>query len=211
MSRCPNSTIRFTDARKWLFLGVFLVFSLPLFAELNPIWLALYNQESLDPNQDNDGDGATNQMEAVAGTHPLDPSDHFVASALGIQQNGILVRWNSVKGRRYAIDHRATPNAAWYTVHTEIEGLDGQQEAILEELNPGQGQVRLRIVTASPALEAAKMAMNASDTDADGQMDIDLQYFRGNCRAFHQHRMVGALRESLSGAMLAGFNRWQLG
>jgi hypothetical protein len=162
----------------WLFIGASLVLSLPLSAELNPIWLALHDQESLDPNEDSDGDGATNQMESLAGTHPLVPTDHFAVSSVRIQKHGILVRWNSVKSRRYLIEHQATPEEAWNPILTEIDGLDGQQEAVLSNLDSGQGELRLKIGALSPAEEAAVLEMNTQDTDADGQLDI-VEYLAG--------------------------------
>lgn len=178
MTRTQNIQRWLTKSYWWLLVGASLVLSVPLSAELNPIWLALHDQESFDPSEDSDGDGATNQMESLAGSHPLVSIDHFAVSAVRIQQNGILVRWNSMKNSRYSIEHRTTPEATWSPILTQIDGLDGQQEAILADLDPGQGELRLRIESVSQAVEAAMLAMNAQDTDTDGQLDI-VEYLAG--------------------------------
>lgn len=66
----------------------------------------------LEPDADNDGDGASNIQESVAGTAPGDPSSVFMVNRLVREPDGqIAIHWPSAAGRSYEIC--STPSLAF--------------------------------------------------------------------------------------------------
>ncbi len=68
-------------------------------------WENLHGMSSStnDASSDNDGDGATNIEEYLAGTDPLDPTSRFRMSGISLESE-IRLDWSSVPGRSYHIE-----------------------------------------------------------------------------------------------------------
>jgi len=69
-----------------------------------------------DPELDSDGDGMSDQAEAIAGTDPKDANSVFKAST-DLQPapgGGFVIQWSSVAGRTYSI-HRTTDLVQGFT------------------------------------------------------------------------------------------------
>jgi len=83
-------------------------------------WEELLNlnpNDPLDAAQDRDGDGANNLAEYRAGTNPDATSSVFRSTALTRQGNSVILRWNSVPGRRYAVQATSILSpASWGTL-----------------------------------------------------------------------------------------------
>lgn len=69
---------------------------------ISDVWSALYPAAGA-PNDDADGDGATNAVEAVAGTDPTDPTSR-PACTLESTAGFFIVRWQGVPGKLYWIE-----------------------------------------------------------------------------------------------------------
>jgi hypothetical protein len=76
----------------------------------------------LDPEADNDGDGASNLEESLAGTAPDDPASVFVVSGLVRESDGqMAIRWPSVVGRRYEVCYTPSLATPFTPVTSDLE------------------------------------------------------------------------------------------
>ncbi len=100
---------------------------------LEDAWeLAFFGNLTKGPNEDTDGDGATNLAELLAGTVPTNPASVLRAR---VSQNGnnLLLGFPSVLGHKYSIECKrdlGSPIEQWVPVVTNIEG-DGTVAAII--------------------------------------------------------------------------------
>ena len=62
----------------------------------------------LDPLADDDGDGQSNQAEAIAGTNPLSAASVFKATATAISTGDVLVTAATVPGKSYQLESSTT-------------------------------------------------------------------------------------------------------
>ena len=75
----------------------------------------------LDPDADDDGDGASNLEESLAGTAPDDPASVFAMTRLVREPDGrIAIHWKSAAGRRYAVARAPSPGAPFVTQAASI-------------------------------------------------------------------------------------------
>ncbi|MFC5049569.1 DUF1800 family protein [Rubritalea spongiae] len=74
---------------------------------LSDVWEQLYNANSLELLEDDDGDGFKNIDECIAGTDPFDNSDHPFIKPLIVAQNTdeIELAFQTVKGKTYTLSH----------------------------------------------------------------------------------------------------------
>lgn len=70
---------------------------------LGDLWAAFYNATGLQPSNDDDGDGATNQEEEIAGTDPLDRLSVFGTHAQ-LSSHGLRLSWMAHSGKRYQVE-----------------------------------------------------------------------------------------------------------
>jgi hypothetical protein len=74
------------------------------------------------PQDDFDGDGLSNGAEYVAGTNPADPGSVFMTSARAQPGTpGLILQWNSVAGRTYAIYKAADLNGGFTLLKDNIQ------------------------------------------------------------------------------------------
>jgi 1,4-alpha-glucan branching enzyme len=73
----------------------------------------------LDAGQDRDGDGASNLAEYKSGTNPDAAASVFRSTSLTRQGGNVVLRWNSVPGRRYVVQGTMTlVPASWTDLRT---------------------------------------------------------------------------------------------
>jgi Glycosyl hydrolases family 28/Bacterial TSP3 repeat len=58
-----------------------------------------------DPNADTDGDGVSNYAEFVAGTNPLDPSDHLAPTSVSFDGTTVTLTFRTVPLKRYQLQY----------------------------------------------------------------------------------------------------------
>ncbi|MGI5868617.1 MAG: choice-of-anchor A family protein [Kiritimatiellia bacterium] len=98
-------------------------------------------------DDDPDGDGLANFEEFLAGTDPLEANS--VLKILGIRPvaNGIEIRWASVSGKVYAIEHCRTLDAPWLPVKTGFVADGPESRFVLPGADSGFFRV---VLTAEP-------------------------------------------------------------
>lgn len=71
------------------------------------------------PNTDTDGDGITDDNEALAGTNPNDASDFFRLQSVAPAGDGVHVNFNVIAARTYTVEYSQTlAIGSWETVGT---------------------------------------------------------------------------------------------
>ena len=95
------------------------------------VWELLHaaNLTVLGANKDTDGDGQNDAAEYVAGTSPVDRTDHLRIVSLNFQPGADLgsLRWTSVSNRSYQVQS-STDLQNWQSVWPNaIFGMDGTQ------------------------------------------------------------------------------------
>jgi len=95
---------------------------------------------------DADADGLTNLQEFRAGTNPNSASSTLRISAL-VSSNGILrMRFESVAGKAYQLEHTATPNTApWEPIGSPLLG-GGQAIQVTEPIEVRNQFYRVRVI-----------------------------------------------------------------
>ena len=79
-------------------------------------------------DDDPDGDGLSNFEEFLARTDPLNANSVLKITGIRPVANGIEIRWASVAGRAYAVEHTATLGGAWLPVKSGLvaEGTESR-------------------------------------------------------------------------------------
>jgi uncharacterized protein (DUF1800 family) len=140
--------------------------------ELCDVWQALYGGWGLNPDGDEDFDGATNYIESVAGTDPRNANDVIRVGNTTILGNSISFTFDAEKGKRYRILSDSTsPTGAYATVKTISAPLtnlyEGNQAFIPSASNPAQTIT----VTRSGTREYYRLETTDADRDGDGVSD----------------------------------------
>lgn len=79
-----------------------------------------WNGAASGRDDDPDGDGLSNFEEFLAGTDPLNANSVLRITGIRPVGNGIEIRWASVAGRVYAVEHTQVLDGAWLPVKTGI-------------------------------------------------------------------------------------------
>ncbi len=131
--------------------------------QMSDAWEAHYRLNALSPNQDDDGDGAANVLEAKWGTDPLDPNSK-VQLTMATEANDVLLNWPRSPWKRQRILH-------------------GQNLSNWQALNlptaPNGSNSQMRIPNPFSQSNSMFYALesNDQDTDADGIADWDENFF----------------------------------
>ncbi|CAN5854785.1 hypothetical protein BH11VER1_BH11VER1_19220 [soil metagenome] len=79
------------------------------------VWEALYNGTGLLPNDDTDGDGSPNWIEALAGTDPRNPHDTLKVGNVYISGSNIVLTVDSETGKKYQLRSSSAPQGPTWT------------------------------------------------------------------------------------------------
>jgi hypothetical protein len=83
------------------------------------------------PATDDDGDGATNLDEYIAGTSPVDAKSVFRIEGevvTGSGSSSIRILWTGVAGRKYQVQFAPQPGMPWNNLDGILAGVDGVME-----------------------------------------------------------------------------------
>lgn len=79
------------------------------------VWEALYNATGLPINDDTDGDGCANWIEALAGTDPRNAQDTHKVGSVYIAGSNIVLTVDSETGKKYQLQSSANPQGPVWT------------------------------------------------------------------------------------------------
>ena len=83
--------------------------------------LRYFGYIGVDPNADEDLDGATNREEFLAGTNPIDPLSFFkFVRVSALANGGAQVEWSSFEGRVYALDRSTSITEGFVPIKTGL-------------------------------------------------------------------------------------------
>ncbi len=138
---------------------------------LGDLWSAYYGAAGLQPQNDDDGDGATNREEEIAGTDPFDPSSvhRFDLKPAGI---GWRVSWMADPSKTYQVEISADLSS-WTPSGADIKNASGQTNV---DLNPTRAILFTRVSVADidqdgdglTAWEEAGFALSDSNANSNG-------------------------------------------
>ena len=126
-----------------VFLAIFIAAALPTPANaqiidldgdgLDDVWEAVYNAQTLLPDDDEDGDYQSNLSECVAGTDPFNPDSLHHVSAIERRTPVTTIGWPSVAGKTYRIDYcNDLLNCGWLSTGVELYGSGGELSVELD-------------------------------------------------------------------------------
>jgi hypothetical protein len=143
---------------------------------MNDAWQQAYGAANLNSDDDFDHDGASNRYESIAGTDPLDGADRLYLNPPVRIEQGVLVRWQSVPGKRYLVEWMV--DGDWVICD---DGLIGTGEMLTSALSAHgiEGRlIRVRLDEEITEAAAAIIETDSKDSDNDGQGDI-FEYHAG--------------------------------
>ena len=126
---------------------------------MSDIWELMFNASSLDPNGDADGDGASNRMEAIAGTNPFDSNSVPKITSAALVGTQFQVTMSCAMGKQYMLQSVQPGDGGWsnWTVESSVIVRSGTN-----------------LTLTAPASALAKLfrvAISDVDTDGDGVND----------------------------------------
>jgi len=137
-------------------LGTLQVSALDLDSNRFPdVWETKYNAASLAPDEDKDGDGATNAQEATAGTNPFD-SNSKLALTLDLGESGGSISFPTQPGKKYQVQTSIKPEGEWTPFGDPI---------VAEE------SAHTMPITTADSSRFFKITVSDADTDNDGVDD----------------------------------------
>jgi len=133
---------------------------------MSPIWESLYGAQGVDPNADPDGDGLSNQQEAIAGTDPFNASSAPRMSMFVITNKSAQARIIGALGKQYELQgsevicgNGSTNN--WIT-----------EASLVARTNP------MVTLTAPAVLPMKFFRVRISDVDTDGDGLTDWEEYQ---------------------------------
>ena len=126
---------------------------------ISDIWELKNGVSGLNPNDDNDSDGALNWQEGVAGTNPQDANSRPPTPAVAVVSGAVTLTWKSVAGKAYRVQTSATlANGASWSNLGAVMLSDGS------DLTASFG-------TGSSVKEFFRLVVTDFDSDGDGVND----------------------------------------
>ena len=134
---------------------------------LNDLWQLLFNAWELDPEADEDNDGASNAQESSAGTDPFSAADCLKVKNLTSTDNEVIFSFDTKAGKRYRILSDPDPAGAFTTVVSQASIPPSQEYLAVSTATSAT------ITIAKPASASLFFRIEASDADSnsDGVSD----------------------------------------
>jgi uncharacterized repeat protein (TIGR01451 family) len=145
-------------------------------------WFGSVNAPGRGPNDDPDGDGASNLKEYLAGTDPTNSSSFLRITAVEKIGGDIRISFTSVIGKGYRLEQCNVIGEAWTNIVDNIAGNNGIQQATdIGGATRMSSFYRVSVETNSPA---------QLDSDGDGIPDDWMEQYFGHPmgEAFDQSR-----------------------
>lgn len=77
--------------------------------QLDDVWQAVFNAWGLNPEDDEDQDGATNLQESILGTDPRDAGDRLKVGGMSAGPGGVVIRFDARQGKEYQVWESDSP------------------------------------------------------------------------------------------------------
>jgi uncharacterized protein (DUF1800 family) len=123
------------------------------------VWALRYQAGALNPEDDSDGDGATNAEESAAGTDPLDAGSVIRVSSIHKDAAGVHLTFPTVPGKLYRVQENASLGAnTWSDIGAALAGTGGEMETT---------------VAAPGTAKFFRVYVQDMDTDNDGVTDYE--------------------------------------
>jgi hypothetical protein len=105
-------------------------------------WEQLYfgSATGADPNADSDGDGANNYAEFVAGTNPLDPTNHLAPLSVTFDGTTVTLMFRTVPLKRYQLEYTNDLASATWTSLGNIVAAGSNVLTVTDVPGPGLTQ-----------------------------------------------------------------------
>jgi hypothetical protein len=98
-----------------------------------------FGGELLVPTEDEDGDGANNGSEALAGTDPRDPADYFRVVSTSNSGTEIVLEWSSLEGKSYNIEYSTTQEpGSWIVINPAPIPGSAEGKSSFQDTDPGR-------------------------------------------------------------------------
>src|SRR5436190_16327817 len=126
---------------------------------MSDVWELIYGASALPPDGDADGDGASNTLEAIAGTSPFDPNSLPKLPTISRTSTNFTVSMPSALGKQYvlqSIQNLGDTNSIWISEASTIART---------------GTVVSLTAPAGLAPKYFRIAISDVDTDGDGVND----------------------------------------
>ena len=131
-------------------LNLSFVKAAPAFGDNNPILQGL-TVESVDgivvENPDRDGDGASNDSEAIAGTDPDDATDYLRVTAASRTDAGVSLSWPTAAGREYDVEYSDSMTPGSWTKIAGPLGTGEFTDSDATRLGADEGYYRIVVVS----------------------------------------------------------------
>lgn len=136
---------------------------------MSDLWEQIHNATSLLPGDDEDNDGCSNLVEAIAGTDPFDPSDCLKVGNVATTASSIVFTIDAEAGKKYRVLSSDSPGGPFLTVEVQDFPNPGATEYIPDADNPSE--VISAVKSSSLVRKFYKMEVSDVDTDDDGVSD----------------------------------------
>lgn len=130
---------------------------------LDDIWQGMFNAWALDPNGDEDNDGASNIVESIAGTNPRQASDCFKIGNMTLAPGAVVFTTKVEAGKRYRVISSDEPGGTTWTPETLQTPVSGTQDYI-----PAADQPEMFLSVQKPVDSKKFYKLEATDVDSNG-------------------------------------------
>lgn len=142
---------------------------------MSDVWEKLYHAESLNPVDDDDGDGQSNIDESIAGTDPLSSTSFLGITSSQYHSMASVIQWQSVDGAKYMLQKSNLLIGAWSDVGLPVIGHGGLMTSIDYQSTSERCFYRISLLgQLNPASfpDRTTALIGSLDTDDDGIDDL---------------------------------------
>ncbi len=123
---------------------------------MSDVWAAAF-PAATSLEGDADADGVSNQLEALAGTDPLDPQSRFDTTFTPDGSGNYTLRWPGSRHKRYVIENSTAYEKSWRDGDETIPGVDAEIS-----------RTAISAASATTPARAIRLRFLETDQDSDG-------------------------------------------